>query len=67
MFVYTIQPVVKPDVQPVSQPVVSCKRGIRDRVVAAQGQGTIEDPDGGISNEDLLFQCRPTREIKFCS
>ena len=29
MFVYTIQPVVKPVVQLVWQPVVSCKRGLR--------------------------------------
>ena len=31
MFVYTIQPVVKPDVQLVWQPVVSCKRGLSCR------------------------------------
>ena len=32
MFVYTIQPVVKPVVQPFWQPVVSCKRGIRNHI-----------------------------------
>jgi len=32
MFVYTIQPIVKPDVQQVWQPVVSCKRGLTETV-----------------------------------
>jgi len=54
MFVYTIQPVVKPVVQlvPVLQPVVSCERGIRLPLPSSR-QCLSDDDCQGDRREDI--------------